>query len=87
MSSQFFQFQILVLFKGTKELGVAHFIVDAPSICCHSIICYSVDLKKTKVHNMFKTKPVSSTIVITPKLENVLVNLAVIIIIRNQQPK
>jgi len=36
---------------------------------------------------MFKTKPVSSTIVITPKLENVLVNLAVIIIIRNQQPK
>jgi hypothetical protein len=25
-----FQFQVLALLKGTKELGVAHFIVDAP---------------------------------------------------------
>ncbi len=25
-----FQFQVLVLLKGTKELGLAHFIVDIP---------------------------------------------------------
>jgi hypothetical protein len=27
-----FKFQVLVLLKGTKELGVAHFIVDLPKI-------------------------------------------------------
>jgi hypothetical protein len=25
-----FQFQVLALLKGTKELGVAHFTMDAP---------------------------------------------------------
>ncbi len=25
-----FQFQVLTLLKGTKELGVVHFIVDTP---------------------------------------------------------
>jgi hypothetical protein len=27
-----FQFQVLALLKGTKDLGVAHFIVDVPSL-------------------------------------------------------
>jgi hypothetical protein len=26
-----FQFQVLALLKGTKELGLAHFIVDVPA--------------------------------------------------------
>ncbi len=56
-------------------------------IQCPCIICYSVDLRKTEVQNMFKIKPISSTIVITPKFENVLVNVVVAIIICNQQPK
>jgi hypothetical protein len=29
MSYQFPNFKVLALLKGTKELGVAHFIVDA----------------------------------------------------------
>ncbi len=28
-----FQFQVLAFLKGTKELGVAHFAVDAPLSC------------------------------------------------------
>ncbi len=35
-----FQFQVLVLLKGIKELGVVHYIVDLPSIkmcrCLHT---------------------------------------------------
>jgi hypothetical protein len=52
-----FQFQVLALLKGTKELGVAHFIVDTPQ-CGHTptiFVFFVLDVATVKrlveVHN------------------------------------
>jgi hypothetical protein len=62
-------------------------------VCYPCIICSNIEHRfgecprKIEVHNMFKTKPISSNATTTPKppkTDNVLVNVVVVVTIRNQ---
>ncbi len=65
-------------------------------VCYPCVIYYSAEhrygecLKKIKVHNMFRTKPINFTIMTTPKslrTNNVPVNVVFVVTIHSQQSK